>query len=221
MSENSPSTKFISEKLKSIKLLVFDWDGVFNDGFKTDEKGSGFSEIDAMGTNLLRFSQYLRTNGLPKSIILTGLNNHLARQFAQRESFDAIYFGFKDKTVALEHIKLTYDVKEEEVAFFYDDVLDLSVSSQVGLRMYIDHPSKARLTEYLKENRLFDYRTTNSGGSGGLREACDFLIDCNHNFSEVIKHRVKFDDNYKEYLVLRAANSTNQYSVSEGKIISI
>ncbi|MCA6414654.1 MAG: phosphatase, partial [Cytophagales bacterium] len=41
----------IQRKLENIKAFVFDWDGVFNDGSKRDQTGSGFTEPDAMGTN--------------------------------------------------------------------------------------------------------------------------------------------------------------------------
>ena len=46
----------LMEKLKNIKAIVFDWDGVFNEGVKGGGNHSGFSEIDSMGTNMLRFS---------------------------------------------------------------------------------------------------------------------------------------------------------------------
>ena len=51
----SPPSVFI-DKLKKIKAVLFDWDGVFNDGFKRGVDGSIFSEVDAMGTNLLRYA---------------------------------------------------------------------------------------------------------------------------------------------------------------------
>ena len=47
------------EKLSKVKALLFDWDGVFNDGRKTQTSGSGFSEVDSMALNMLRFSLWL------------------------------------------------------------------------------------------------------------------------------------------------------------------
>lgn len=45
----------IAKRLSKAKAFIFDWDGVFNNGFKQGQAGSGFSEVDSMGTNLLRF----------------------------------------------------------------------------------------------------------------------------------------------------------------------
>ena len=48
------------DRLDKIKAFVFDWDGVFNNGAKDSEGASPFNEVDAMGTNLLRFNHHLR-----------------------------------------------------------------------------------------------------------------------------------------------------------------
>ena len=52
----------ISAKLKTIKAFVFDWDGVFNNAVKNENKSSNFNEADSMGTNLLRFNYFLHNN---------------------------------------------------------------------------------------------------------------------------------------------------------------
>jgi 3-deoxy-D-manno-octulosonate 8-phosphate phosphatase (KDO 8-P phosphatase) len=38
-------------RLARTKAVLFDWDGVFNDGFKDAEGGSSFSEVGGMGVN--------------------------------------------------------------------------------------------------------------------------------------------------------------------------
>jgi len=59
------------ERLSKIKAYLFDWDGVFNDGVKTASGGSPFSEVDAMGTNMLRFGHWLKTGALPFDVLIT------------------------------------------------------------------------------------------------------------------------------------------------------
>ena len=54
------SAEEIAQKFSQIKAFVFDWDGVFNTGEKNGGGSSSFNEIDSMGTNLLRFSYYLK-----------------------------------------------------------------------------------------------------------------------------------------------------------------
>ena len=49
----------LAEKLKTIKAFVFDWDGVFNNAVKNENKSSNFNEADSMGTNMLRFNHFI------------------------------------------------------------------------------------------------------------------------------------------------------------------
>jgi 3-deoxy-D-manno-octulosonate 8-phosphate phosphatase (KDO 8-P phosphatase) len=44
------------ERMRSIRGLVSDWDGVFNQGAKGEGAESTYSEPDSMGTNLLRYA---------------------------------------------------------------------------------------------------------------------------------------------------------------------
>src|SRR4051812_22453306 len=96
------------DRLSKIKAYVFDWDGVFNDGVKPDSNraaqgGSPFSEIDSMGTNMLRFGHWMATGELPFVAIITGEENPTAQYLAQREHFHAVYFKSANKLIAFEH----------------------------------------------------------------------------------------------------------------------
>src|SRR5688572_25871143 len=96
-----------SQKLTGIKAFIFDWDGVFNDGYKDHQASSNFSEVDAMGTNLLRFSRWMNKKIMPFTAIMSGEKNQLSFQFTQREHFHQTYFKVTDKKHAFEHfIKL-------------------------------------------------------------------------------------------------------------------
>ena len=65
-------TTQISLKLKSIKAFVFDWDGVFNNAVKNENKSSTFNEADSMGTNLVLFIYFLLNNKMPACAIISG-----------------------------------------------------------------------------------------------------------------------------------------------------
>ena len=94
----------IAEKLPDVVSLIFDWDGVFNDGQKSEANSSPFSEVDSMGINMLRFSFFLKYGIIPACFIITGESNPIAVRFANREKFNAVYFRTKDKAVALNHL---------------------------------------------------------------------------------------------------------------------
>ncbi len=85
----------IESRLSKIKAFIFDWDGVFNDGMKSAVGGSPFSEVDAMGTNMLRFGYFLKNKSMPKVAILTGEENPAAAFLGNRECFHGIYFSSK------------------------------------------------------------------------------------------------------------------------------
>jgi 3-deoxy-D-manno-octulosonate 8-phosphate phosphatase (KDO 8-P phosphatase) len=210
---------FPKNKLSQIKAFVFDWDGVFNDGTKNENGSSPFSEVDSMGTNLLRFSHFLATGELPFIAIITGENNATAFTLAKRESFQSVYFKIKHKINALENFCETYGLQKNEVAFFYDDVLDFSVAKEVGLRILIPHKSTPLMTDFVDRNNLVDFTTRCTGAEQGVREACEVIILNRENYDETLINRMNYSNKYQEYLSLRNKSQTEFFTVQEDKII--
>lgn len=198
------------QKLSKIKALIFDWDGVFNDGRKTQSSGSGFSEVDSMAINMLRFSLWLKNTGRVrvKTVVITGENNPTAFAFAQREGFDAVYFQMKDKTKALEHFCAAHRLQKEEVAFFFDDILDLSLAEQVGLRFQLQRESGIAFNHFVAKNNLADYATAKDGGSFGVREVSELCMSLNESFDEVVNKRMVFEGDYTDFITQRNDVST-------------
>ncbi|HOY29594.1 MAG TPA: hypothetical protein PLR96_11505 [Flavobacteriales bacterium] len=199
------SEKELLRRLARTKAVLFDWDGVFNDGFKDAEGGSPFSEVGSMGVNLLRFALWLRNGSLPKAAVITGQHNPYAERFAQRERLHGVYMGFTNKPEAFDAFLAKHGLHADEVAFFFDDVLDLPVAARCGLRVMIGSPVTAWLVEQAIARGEVDLVTANSGGNNGLREATDAVIALLANGAEVIDHRVKYSDTYQRYLGERQA----------------
>jgi 3-deoxy-D-manno-octulosonate 8-phosphate phosphatase (KDO 8-P phosphatase) len=208
------------QKLSKIKALVFDWDGVFNDGRKTQSSGSGFSEVDSMGINMLRFSLWLKnTHGARiKTIVITGEHNPTAFSFAKREGFDAVYYQMKDKTKALAHFCSTYAITADEAAFFFDDILDLSLAQQVGLRFQLKRASGIAFNEWLASKSLADYASAGDGGSFGLREVCELCMSLNGSFDEVVAKRMLFEGDYTRFITQRNEVNTAFYTLQNGEM---
>lgn len=192
-------------RLARTKAVLFDWDGVFNDGFKDAEGGSPFSEVGSMGVNLLRFAFWLRNGHLPKAAVITGQHNPFAERFAQRERLHGVYMGFTNKPEAFDAFLAKHDLQADEVAYFFDDVLDLPVAARCGLRVMIGSPVTAWLAEQAIARGEVDLVTANSGGNNGLREATDAVIALLGNGAEVIDHRVNYSETYQRYLTERQA----------------
>lgn len=86
------SQEQLHAKLKGIKAFVFDWDGVFNNGDKPARGSSHFSEVDSMGTNLLRFSHYLHHGELPLTAIISGEKKRNRFLFLRTRMFPLFFF---------------------------------------------------------------------------------------------------------------------------------
>jgi len=197
------------ERLASIKGYLFDWDGVFNDGTKSGQAGSPFSEVDAMGTNMLRFGHWLKTGALPAVAILTGEENPAAQFFARREHFHAGYFKSTNKRIAFEHFLKAHGLRAEEVAFVFDDVLDLGIAARCGLRLLIRHPAAPLFEQYALAQAYADYITAHD--RHGVREVCELLLGTLGRYDQAIRARSEFDTTYQNYLAGRQQVQTSLY----------
>ena len=203
----------MKERLFKVKAYVFDWDGVFNNGTKDASGSSPFNEVDSMGLNMLRFHHYRQHGHNPVTAIITGETNEAAFKLANREHIHAVYSGIKNKTEALKHFCDTHVLQPSEVAYFFDDVLDLSISGIASIRMMMGREGSPLFTELVKENQLADYITASGGGQNGLREACELVMGLSGGYSDTIMERVRFSDSYKQYIAMRNEPTPVFYSV--------
>lgn len=213
------SPEEILQKLQSIKAFVFDWDGVFNAGEKNEESGSPFNEVDSMGTNLLRFNHYLRTGKAPVAAIISGESNSAALKLAKRESFHAVYCGFRNKPDAMAHLCEAKNISPAEIAFFFDDVLDFSLAKGCGLRMMIGRACNPLMTEYAVRHGYADYITDCDGRNSGVRECAELLTGLSGRYDETMKARIDWADSYRNYLAARNKPETELYLNKDSKII--
>lgn len=195
----TPPSVFVA-RLAAIRAVLFDWDGVFNEGFKQGAEGSLFSEVDAMGTNLLRFALRKRNGKQPVTAVITGEENPPSQNLARREHFHAVYFQSKNKAGVFQQFCKTYTLQPEEVLFFFDDVLDLEVARQCGARIMIGRKAAPLLREFAKANAMVDYFTGCSGGDHGFREGCELIMGLIGQFDAVVKDRMAFSPEYQLYL---------------------
>lgn len=210
----------ILDKLKKIRAYIFDWDGVFNTGTKTDTVGSGYSEVDSMGLNLLRFGYWLANNHqLPYVAIITGENNQTAIKLAERESLHHVYFGFKNKEVAFKHLIEAFGLKNDEVAFVYDDILDLPITRLCGLRFMANRGGSPLFINYLKDNNQCDYISGQTGGNFAVREISELILGLLGQYETGVKERADFGPLYTNYLEQRAKVELKKFKFEKNAIV--
>ena len=209
------------EKLNRIKAFVFDWDGVFNNGEKSEQGSSLFNEVDAMGTNLLRFNHYLRNGKPPVAAVITGERNKAALSLARREHFDAVYCGIKFKADALKHLCAAHDIQPDEVAFMFDDVLDFSAAAMCGLRIMVNRAANPLMMQYAVTNDLADYITAADGSRHAVREMVELLTGISGKYNDTIGERSAYTARYQQYLAERDIPQTPLFTVQNALITPI
>jgi 3-deoxy-D-manno-octulosonate 8-phosphate phosphatase (KDO 8-P phosphatase) len=206
-------------KMQGIRAFLFDWDGVFNDSRKSGKGESYFTEVESMGLNMLRFSNYLiREKDLPVMAVMSGEDNETAKVFLTREHFDICYFKAKDKKFALDHFMEKFKLKPYEIAFVFDDILDLSVAKVAGVRICVRRKANPLFLNYVIKNKLADYITGTECGNFSLREACELMTGLNGNYDLVLDQRIEYSHGYLEYLSAREKRGTEFLSAKNNII---
>lgn len=206
------------KKLPKIKAFVFDWDGVFNDGFKGMENSSNFSEVDSLGVSMLRFGFFLAQKIQAKTALITGESNPVCIKWAKRENIDAVYTQSKEKDKALLHFCEAQGIEPENVAFFFDDILDVPVARLAGMKMAVGRPGNPVFLEYLEKHELADYISGCTGNEHAVREFCELLLSLMDKQFDVIEHRSRYDEFYLDYLNSRSKVETRLFEYEDGEI---
>lgn len=155
----------LKTKLKKIKCLVLDVDGVLTDGRLFWIKGQGWTRqyhiLDGYGIKLLLKA------GFPVAIFSGGDSEEL-RERVNSLKIQHAYLGNENKLIALEDLTRKLSLKESELAYMGDELFDIPVLSRVGFAATVPHA-----TEPVK--KTVDYVTKTSGGHGAVREVIEML----------------------------------------------
>lgn len=205
----------LKKKLSGIKAFIFDWDGVFNNGQKIDGGSSNFSEVDSMGTNLLRYSHFMKHGQLPLIAVISGEKNDTAFYFCKREAFHYSFSKAADKITALNFICEQQHIKSNEIAYFFDDVLDLSIAEICGLRMMVNQKANPLFADHCIKNNLVDYLSASSGGNFAVRETTELIIGLNDNYDAVITERKNYSPAYAKYIEEKRKIKTRYFSLED------
>ena len=202
------SPEVLRNRLRSIRGLVSDWDGVFNAGSKGEGAASTFAEPDSMGLNLLRYALYREHNRLPVAALITGEDNPSARAFAQREHFHAIYHGTRVKGSAIEELCAAHKLSSEQLICMFDDVNDLGMAFGCGIRVLVRRNASPLLHDYVARQGLCDYITAHPADRHAVREVCELLLGLLGSFDAVVASRVAMDAVYLGYFTARQSVTT-------------
>lgn len=155
----------LQKKIKKIRMLILDVDGVMTDGRIWWIEGTGwtraFSIKDGYGLKILMKAGF-------DVAVISGGDSKSVRERAQFLGIKHVYLGDENKLVALEKIKSATGFTNEQLAFVGDELFDIPVLRIVGFSATVPHA-----VSEVKEEA--DYVTQEPGGFGAVREIADLI----------------------------------------------
>ncbi len=157
----------LNKKLKQIKILITDVDGVLTDGgaYYSDEgiELKKFSIRDGMGIVLLQKAGF-------KVAIVTTEKTKIVERRAERLRVTDLFQGVINKVEAVEELLQKYSLSWNQAAFIGDDINDIPVLKKVGFAAVPNNGAALN-------KKIADFVTKAEGGHGAVREVCDLLLD--------------------------------------------
>lgn len=156
----------LDERLKKIKLLAMDLDGVLTNGtiYYGDhgDEIKGFHIQDGQGIVLAQRAKI-------RLVIITGRKSRVNERRARELRVDRLIQDCHDKGRALEKMAQKYRFKLEETAYIGDDLLDLAPMRKAGLAVAVRNA-------VVDVKSAAHYVTEKSGGEGAVRELIDLIL---------------------------------------------
>jgi 3-deoxy-D-manno-octulosonate 8-phosphate phosphatase (KDO 8-P phosphatase) len=192
------------DRAKKIKIVLFDVDGVLTDGTiwffpapasgtrvtdshraeKGDAPGYGIIShdmIEAKGFNAHDGTaiSLARLGGLKTGMVTKRISETVALR-ARDLRVDFLFQGADNKSAVLDKILEQSGVREEEIAFVGDDVIDLPVMRRCGLAIAV-----ANARPQVKQ--MAHYQTSSAGGRGAARDAVEYILEAQGTLDKVIE----------------------------------
>ncbi len=166
----------LAERLRQVKLLLVDVDGVLTDGsIQYDDnliEAKGFSTRD--GLILGRMSGFGLCTGA-----ISGRKSPATESRLKSLKFDEIQLGYLAKWPITEQIMAKRGLSSEQVAFIGDDLVDLPAMTRVGLSACPADAHPALLEGV-------DVVLNNPGGRGCVRELLDLWLYANGKWEQFV-----------------------------------
>lgn len=151
-------------KLKTIKMLVLDVDGVMTDTriwFDGKEWRRFFSIRDGVGIKRLIETGY-------QLAVITGSKSEDIRARVKSLGIHYYYEGALDKAPSFLQLQQESQLSPAEMAYVGDDIFDIPMISEVAFGATVPEAVEEVL-------EVADYVTQRQGGLGAVREVCDLI----------------------------------------------
>jgi len=159
--------KLALQRASSIRLAVFDVDGVMTDGrISYSDNGDeikSFHSHDGLGLKALL------QHDIAVAVITARQSGIVERRMAEL-GIELVLQGRRDKAQALDEVQSRLGCGDAETAFTGDDLVDWPAMGRCGLRCAPANAHGSILERV-------DYRCRQAGGQGAVREVCELILD--------------------------------------------
>ena len=189
---------------KKIKLILFDVDGVLTDGsiwfFPAPSSGPRATDThrqqhgDAPGYGIISHEMVeakgfnahdgtaislARMGGIKTGMVTKRISETVALR-ARDLKIDFLFQGADNKSEVLDKILAQSGLREEEVAYVGDDVIDLPIMRRCGLAIAV-----ANARPQVKA--MAHWETPSHGGHGAARDAVEYILAAQGSLDKVIE----------------------------------
>jgi 3-deoxy-D-manno-octulosonate 8-phosphate phosphatase (KDO 8-P phosphatase) len=162
-------------RIRGIKLLILDVDGVMTDGrIIIDDAGLESKQFDVRDGHGLKI---LMRCGIDV-VLLTGRKSRVVDHRAADLGIKEVHQGIWNKREIFDEILKRRKLSPEETAYVGDDVVDIPILKQVGFGVAVADACR-------EATGVADYVTERPGGRGAVREVCEMILKVQGRWGEV------------------------------------
>ncbi len=171
----------VRQRARKIKLLLLDVDGVMTDGriYYVPRPDGGMFETKTFHSRDGIGIRYAREAGLKVGII-SGRGSDTVRYRAAELKLDFIEENTLKKIPPYERILQAAGVKDDEVCYVGDDLVDLPIMKRAGLAVSVQNGHSAL-------RRHVHYVTQAPGGLGAIRETIEIILDAQGKLKPLVE----------------------------------
>jgi 2-dehydro-3-deoxyphosphooctonate aldolase (KDO 8-P synthase) len=166
----------LTERLKKIRLIIFDVDGALTDGRIIF--GSGGLEIKSFDVRDGHGIKIAKRFGIELAFV-TGRTSDVAARRAEDLGVSRVYQGIFDKRQVLAKLLEELGLQPDQVAALGDDVVDIPLLRRVGVGFAVpEAPIEVR--------RAAHFVTRCQGGRGAAREVVEMILRAQGRWDEAL-----------------------------------
>jgi 3-deoxy-D-manno-octulosonate 8-phosphate phosphatase (KDO 8-P phosphatase) len=157
----------LREKFKKIRLLILDVDGVLTDNSLL---------ISDIGIEIKKFNVsdglgiYLAKKAGIEVAFISGRKSKATQLRAKELGIKHAFLNASQKSGPYQKIKNKLKIKDEEIAFVGDDLLDVPVLKKAGVPIAVRNANSVTV-------KFAAYVTEAFGGEGAVREVIDLILE--------------------------------------------